>query len=360
VSRPDAHRATTAGIHLFVNGRPVRDRLMRHALLQVYRDLLPRGRFPTAVLFLHIPASAVDVNVHPAKWEVRFDDPQAIHRLVTATVGEAIRTRGWLGERDQASGAGRRFEAPGADRVRDAGTSDWIFAGQGEVGSTLPAGAERHRESAEASGRATLPRPVRFGELPILGQLLGTYLLLEEKHGLLLVDQHAAHERVLYEGLRRSWLEGAIERQALLVPATLELEAATLSALIEHAEVVQALGFEVDPFGESTLAVRAVPALLCERDPIGLLRGLADELRSGAELGAPMQPGTRLLDAADRFFATMACHSARRAGEVLDPKEQRALVDSLDTIPWAPSCPHGRPVAVAMTLAEIERRFGRS
>ena len=150
-----------------------------------------------------------------------------------------------------------------------------------------------------------------------------------------------------------------MDRQGLLIPTTVELEAAALTALAEHAELVQALGFEVEPFGERTLAIRAVPALLVERDPVALIRGLADELRSGALLGARMRPGTRMLESADHLFATMACHSARRAGEVLDPREQGALLEAADAIPWAPTCPHGRPVAVPITLAEIERRFGR-
>jgi len=357
VSRPDVHRATTAGIHLFVNGRPVRDRLMRHALLEVYRDLLPRGRFPTALLFLSVPPSVVDVNVHPAKWEVRFDDPQALHRLVAATVAEAMGGRGWLGEaRSVATGAGPAGER---DRVRESAASDWIFAGQGDAEASSPLSEEAR---GARTGEAPIPteRPLRLAELRLLGQLLGTYLLLEEKEGLLLVDQHAAHERVLYERLRAAWLSGGVERQGLLVPTTLELEAPDVVALVEHEEVIQALGFEVESFGERTLAIRAVPALLAERDPIGLLRSLADELRSGIELGAAMQPGTRILEGADRLFAAMACHSARRAGEVLDPREQRALLEAVDAIPWAPSCPHGRPVAVPITLSEIERRFGRS
>jgi len=356
VSRPDVHRATTAGIHLFVNGRPVRDRLLRHALLQVYRDLIPRGRFPTAVLFLSVPSSAVDVNVHPAKWEVRFDDPQSLHRLVTATVGEAIRARGWLGEpRSPAAGAALAGQA---DRVREAQTSDWIFAGQGGIEAAF---AARSEPLAPLTGGTAdqASRPFRFGDLRLIGQLLGTYLLLEEKHGLLLVDQHAAHERVLYERLGAAWREGSVESQGLLVATTVELEAADLAVLVDHEEVVQGLGFEVEPFGERTLAIRSVPALLAERDPIGLIRGLADELRSGARLGAPVRPGMPIPEGVDRLFATMACHSARRAGEVLDSREQKALLEAADRIPWAPSCPHGRPVAVPVTLAEIERRFGR-
>ncbi len=356
VSRPDAHRPTTAGIHLFVNGRPVRDRLMRHALLQVYRDLVPRGRFPTAVLFLSVPSSTVDVNVHPAKWEVRFDDPQSIHRMIAATVSEALSHRGWLGGEASSPAGGRPGGQP--DRIRDSGRDDWIFAGQGGAEASFPPSSDpQHELRAEADSPAAAR--FRFGDLRVLGQLLGTYLLVEEKQGLLLVDQHAAHERVLYERLRASWLAGSVARQALLLPTTLELEAPALAALSEHAELVRALGFEVDPFGEDTLAVRAVPALLAERDPLGLIRGLAEELRSGAQLGASMQPGDAILEGADRLFASMACHSARRAGEVLNPSEQRALLDSLDAIPWAPSCPHGRPVAIPISRSEIERRFGR-
>jgi DNA mismatch repair protein MutL len=351
VSRPDLHRATGAGIHLFVNGRPVRDRLLRHALLDVYRDVLPRGRFPTALLFLRVAAGAVDVNVHPAKWEVRFADPRSIHRLVTATVGELLAKRGWLGAVTPAPAPEAR--GPFAERVAEPAAdaaNDWLFA------------ARPMREPEAGAGTAPLPaaRPFRFAELRVLGQLLGTYLLLEAKDGLLLVDQHAAHERVLYEGLRAAWLGAGVPRQGLLVPETLELEPAALAALSEHGALALGLGFEVEPFGAGAVAVRAVPALLAERDPLGALRGLADQLREQGRDAALPRSGTRWLDAADRLFASLACHSARRAGEALRPEEQRALVDTLDAIPWAPTCPHGRPVAVPISGTEIARRFGRS
>jgi DNA mismatch repair protein MutL len=349
VSRPDHHRATGAGIHLFVNERPVRDRLLRHALLEVYRDLLPRGRFPTALLFLRVAAGGVDVNVHPAKWEVRFADPRAIHALVRATAGEAVARRGWLAP---AGPAPAPAFAPG--RVAEAGpesTGDWLFAQGRAAAPPVPDGAEP--APAEAG------RPFRFGELRLLGQLHGTYLLLESKDGLLLLDQHAAHERVLYESLREAWQRGGVPRQALLVPETLELEPAAQAALLEQRAQAEALGYEVDAFGAGAVVVRAVPALLADRDPLGGLRSLADELQQGPG-AASAAARSRWLDAADRWFASMACHSARRAGEVLAPAEQRALADSLDAIPWAPTCPHGRPVAVPIPSGEIARRFGRS
>jgi DNA mismatch repair protein MutL len=236
------------------------------------------------------------------------------------------------------------------EREPESGPGDWLFAAR--------------PSDAAAPGLETPPastvsaRPFRFGELRVLGQLLGTYLLLEAEQGLLLVDQHAAHERVLYEGLRAAWLGAGVARQPLLLPETLELEAPALAALGERALLVEALGYEIEPFGETAVLVRAVPALIAGRDPLGALRSLADQLRAAGE-GVPAAT-SRLLDSADRWFATVACHAARRAGEALRPEEQRALADALDAIPWAPTCPHGRPVAVPISEAEIARRFGRT
>ncbi len=372
VSGPEHHRATGAGIHLFVNGRPVRDRLIRHALLQIYRDVLPRGRFPSALLFLELAPDQVDVNVHPAKWEVRFADPQAVHQLVRRTVRDAIEGRSYLAGRPAAGPGERVAESPGpaftpldsGPRIpgdpatstgERTGAGDWLFSARpGADGAS----DDRHAEAGiEPSDDRS--RPIRFADLRLLGQLLGTYLLAEDKEGLLLIDQHAAHERVLYERLRAAWLTGGVERQGLLTPAVVELEASALEALLADEERLVRLGFEVEAFGDTSVAVRAVPALLAERDPIGLLRGLAEELQQAAAMGAELETGTRVLDAADRLFATLACHSARRAGDVLPEGEQRALLDALDAIPWAPTCPHGRPVATPMGLPEIERRFAR-
>jgi DNA mismatch repair protein MutL len=351
VSRPDRHRPTLGGIHLFVNERPVRDRLLQHALVDVYRDLLPRGRFPSAVLFVCVPLDAVDVNVHPAKWEVRFADPQAIHRLLRHAVQAAIEGRPWIGApaTDRAAAGAHRpaLPRPDAGVGEGGGQGDWIFAGQG---------AESASFDPAAPSTAAAPR---FADLRLLGQFLATYLVLETKDRLLLIDQHAAHERVLYERLRGEWRARGVESQGLLVPTTLSLEPAALRALDAASDALGRLGFEVEPFGADAVAVRAVPALLGARDPAALVRDLADELRAaGAASGqAPAERGS--LEAADRVFASLACHAARRKGDVLEPSEQQALLDALDAIPWAPTCPHGRPVAVPFDLAEIERRFGR-
>ena len=377
VSRPERHRSTTAGIYLYVNRRPVRDRVLQHALVEIYRDLLPRGRFPAAVLFLDVPHEQVDVNVHPAKWEVRFADPRAIHELVRHGVRDAVAARRWLavdGAPGAAAGSAEtaatmrttaNHATARASQAPDGGSSDWVFAegvdpadratAQLAVDSPGLRFDAFHATEPEKEGAAR----VRFADLRLLGQLLSTYLVLEAKDQLLLIDQHAGHERVLFERLRAEWLERGVESQGLLTPTTLRVEPVPLAALIECRDSVARLGFDFEPFGAATVAIRAVPALLAGRDPAQLVRNLAEELAAAGEAADALRAGSRSLDAADRVFASLACHSARRRGDVLSPQEQRALLDAMDASPWAPCCPHGRPVAVAFELAEIERRFSR-
>jgi DNA mismatch repair protein MutL len=240
---------------------------------------------------------------------------------------------------------------PGAAR------DDWIFAGPRDAAAGAPLPFERAGIPGEAVAPASTP--LRFGELRVLGQLLATYLLCERPDGLLLVDQHAAHERVLYERLRAQWLDEKVSRQALLLPETVELAPEAVAALEAAGEGIARLGFEVEPFGETAVVVRALPALLSGRSPERLVRDLADEVTRARGAEAAFEAGSRVLVDADRMLATVACHSARRAGETLSPSEQRSLLAELDTIPWAPTCPHGRPVAVPLDRDEIERRFAR-
>ncbi|MBW2694357.1 MAG: DNA mismatch repair endonuclease MutL, partial [Deltaproteobacteria bacterium] len=203
VSRPERHRSTTAGIYLYVNRRPVRDRVLQHALVEIYRDLLPRGRFPAAVLFLDIPPEQVDVNVHPAKWEVRFADPRGIHELVRHGVRDAVAARRWIAvDEPSATATGSTENEPTArtSQARDGGSSDWVFAeganpadrAGAQIAMDSPGFRFEAFPTSQAEGDAAAP--VRFADLRLLGQLLSTYLVLETKDQLLLIDQHAGHE----------------------------------------------------------------------------------------------------------------------------------------------------------------------
>ncbi len=368
-SRPDHHRASGAGIHLFVNRRPVRDRLLRHALQEAYREWLPRGRFPAAVLYLDVDPARVDVNVHPAKWEVRFSDPGRVHELIRRGLREAIAARRWLAPSRAWKPAGSAGEAPGPHPPAGPRTGGPVPgrrpATPAEQGWILAEGAAVGAERAGEGGAGDLflletgaaGRPVRFSEFRLLGQLHATYLLLEAPETLLLVDQHAAHERVLYEDLRAGLAGHGIAGQGLLAPTRVGLPPALRAALGRHAPEAARLGFELEPFDEESVLVRALPALLAGRDPARLVRELAEELARGG-VGAA-GPGSRPLLDLDRLLATLACHAATRAGDRLGPAEQAALLRELDRIPHAPCCPHGRPVAVPLPLEELERRFAR-
>jgi DNA mismatch repair protein MutL len=395
VSTPERTRPNGQGLYLFVNGRPVRDRLLRHALIESYRDLLPRGRFPIGVLFAEVDPESVDVNVHPAKWEVRFADPQSIHRTIRHAVRDAMSSRSWLGgirapgdaaemspregirpgySRARGQGlSGPRTSAgsgqPGSSRSQSApiGTDDWIFARRDDRASRIsddePTGwpsAQRSNDPlASTAGPGTPPPVASFGSLEILGQLRASYILAESDDGLMVIDQHAAHERILYEGLRRSWLEAGVIRQGLLTPVTVELSPAALAALAEAPELVERLGFEVEAFGEGAVLVRAIPAEIAGQDVGELVTELAGALEEVERGGDWDASAIRWLPSLDRLFATMACHSARRFGDRLPTEEQQAILSGLDTIPWAPTCPHGRPVAFLLSHDDLESRFRR-
>lgn len=384
VSTPERTRPNGQGLYLFVNGRPVRDRLLSHALNEAYRDLLPRGRFPMGVLFVDVPPETVDVNVHPAKWEVRFTDPQAIHRTIRRAVRDAMASRAWLGG-IRAPGAGgdavqiepaathaaestRTGSAPLGSRNsgRSGETDDWIFAeNQADKPSRVEEGGNAEWRSDPGDDTelripgAQSPPVASFGSLEILGQLRASYLLAETDDGLMVIDQHAAHERILYEGLRKSWFEAGVARQGLLTPLTVELSPGAIAALEESPDLVERLGFEIEPFGEGAVLVRAIPAEVSGQD-VGVLvtelSGALEEVERGDDTDAS---AIRWLPSLDRLFATMACHSARRFGDRLPAEEQKAILAGLDTIPWAPTCPHGRPVAILLSHEDLELRFRR-
>ena len=341
-------RSGPSDLHVYVNGRPVRDRLLQFAVRDAYRDALPPGRYPVVVLFLQVDPGEVDVNVHPAKWEVRFRDPAAVTALLRRAIGAAVRVGTSAGPEYRLASLAQS----GATAAGDFNLSPGFFA------PTPIAVAEG------ADGRATPASPgLSFARLRYVGQALGLYLVLEAETGLVLIDQHAAHERVLFERLRCAVLEDKLERQALLVPLELELSRSDAETLDANAELLARAGIELET-GAGTLrgtvraSLRSLPALLAERRRASWPEMLAETARALAEPG-PRESRDGLERALHELLASSACHAAVRKGDRLEPREAGALLEALDDTLWFPNCPHGRPILATLDRAELERRFLR-
>ncbi|MCC7272137.1 MAG: DNA mismatch repair endonuclease MutL [Alphaproteobacteria bacterium] len=357
---PTYHRATTAEQYLFVNGRPVRDKLLFGAVRGAYADVLARDRHPAVALFLDVPPDAVDVNVHPAKTEVRFRDTGLVRGLVVGALKHALAAAGHRASTtvsDAALGAFRPGTAPAG------GFPAGGFSGPGVSRGLAEAVARYHAPPEPGLGLALPPAapvppslpPVPGGEGPLgaaRGQLFGTYIVAETADGLVLVDQHAAHERLVHERMKAALADTGIRRQALLLPEVVELEAAAVERLVARAGELAELGLVVEGFGPGAVVVREVPALLGEVDAKGLVRDLADEL---AELGQAFSLKERL----DAVSGTMACHGSVRAGRRLSGEEMNALLRQMEATPNSGQCNHGRPTYVELKRADIERLFGR-
>jgi DNA mismatch repair protein MutL len=355
VTDPLHSRNNAQGIHVFVNGRFVRDRLLQHAIMQGYRTVLPEGRYPVVVLHLEVEAGRVDVNVHPQKIEVRFAEPRELQRLLTGAIAGRLAEASWLGA---ARDAGRPY-------LLDAPGSPAAGVGEGPV-RVLPRAPSAFRPQAGFRFRPgppaeAIPRPAPVvpGEAPrpycdwrFIGSLWNTYLLLCDGDRLVIVDQHAAHERITFERLRASLDAGEVRSQRLLVPVQLEVEASLLAAAEEQAEALRRMGFEVAPFGPRSLSVGAVPALLAGAPPAELMRDVLSEL---ADTGA----GAAFDGRREALLMRLACHASVRAGQALGEAEVRALLGDLARIDFAGTCPHGRPVLVELGRSEVAAWFLR-
>lgn len=324
----------------YVNGRPVRDRTLTHAVLQGYDTLLMKGRYPAAVLFLKIPYEEVDVNVHPAKYEVRFRRQAEVHEAVVEAVREALK-----GEAKEPSvrGAGERTPA-------------FVVREQALQYATSPL-FDRYplppRSVTESAAAVSDRVPGGFfSSLQVLGQILGCYLVCVSLRGMVLIDQHAAHERAAFERMRGQLERGGIERQSLLIPQLLELPQNEAVLLEGSLEWVNQLGFVVEEFGLRTFAIKAAPALLPPGDYRGIVKEMVGEIAEiGQSAGARQELEERLM--------TLACHSVVRANRKLDAEEIQALLRELDQIDFATQCPHGRPVLLEFTQEQLERMFKR-
>ncbi len=341
---PTWHRGTAQAQYLFVNGRPVRDRLLQGAVRAGYEELVPRGRFPVLALFLELAPDRVDVNVHPAKTEIRFRDAGRVRALIVSALRRALAEEGHRAAAPAAA-------APLVGRFRPGGTfapplelAERAAAWQAPLDPDLPPSAPPPAPEA--------PEALRLPLGAARAQLHDTYILAQTGDGVVLVDQHAAHERLVLERMRRALADGHPPRQALLLPEVVELGEAGANRLAAKAEELAELGLVLERFGPEAVLVRETPAALGETDAKGLVRDLADDL---AEHGLALTLRERLEDVA----ATMACHGSVRAGRRLGAAEMDALLREMEATPRSGQCNHGRPTYVELKLADIERLFGR-
>jgi DNA mismatch repair protein MutL len=328
-------------IYTFVNRRYVRDKVLTHAVLFGYETLLMKGQYPAVVLFLEIPFSDVDVNVHPAKYEVRFRRQSDVHDAVSRAVRQALRSEA----KDPSPRTATVWPVP-FDGVREA-PLPYSGSAPVNVSESPPA-----REIFFLPPRPDSPGTGLFSSMQVLGQILGCYLVCASASGLTLIDQHAAHERVAFEKLRQQLNAGKVERQTLLIPQLVELTAGEMMLVEQKLEVMESFGFSLNPFGPDAYAIMAAPALLPEGDYAQIVRQMVAEL-------ADVDTSAKLRQHLEDRLATIACHSVIRAHRKLEPHEMRALLEALDQSEFATQCPHGRPVLIEWSQAELERMFKR-
>ncbi len=351
---PALTRRTAAGVWTFVNGRFVRDRTISSAIRAGYEGMLDRGRHPVVVLAIEVPPRSVDVNVHPMKIEVRFHDASSVFRAVRRAVATSLAEAPWVGdEMRSATKTAAQDEAIDAPTQEHIPVRSYTLHSARAFGEAAPAPSEALTQRVSPAPEvAAVPDAGFFASLHYIGQFRGTYLLANDAHGIVVVDQHAAHERITYEVLRRAWTERRRERQPMLFPAVLHLDSLRSALLADHVAFFEAVGFEIEPFGGTDWALKAVPSILSRARADALIRDALDEL---AEAGS----STRIHEAADAVLLRMACHGSIRAGDAMTEREVHALFAQLDRIDFGGNCPHGRPVYFRMTLDELERRFER-
>jgi DNA mismatch repair protein MutL len=338
-SAPEVHRATRSRELSYINHRCIRNRAITHALEEAYREVLPQGRYPTAALLIEVDPSVVDVNVHPAKAEVRLSREPDVHHLVSQAVRQALAGFGSAG-RAQIS-----FPGP-----RPASAAP---APQSQAPSELPGGWAGTLTApgvlSPAFQRATAAEGI---ELRPLAQLRQTYILAESRQGLLLVDQHRAQERVLYERFAAAKLGGSSGSQALLSPAVVQLSAREATVLAEHLEELGRMGLSLEPFGSDAFLVRAVPVELIKEDPVALVRDIADSLTAD-------DAGRSVERRQERLLVTLSCRSSVKAGEALSYEEMVELLKALSATARPYTCPHGWPIIMTISNFEIDRKFNR-
>ena len=362
-SLPTLNQAYARSQYLFVNGRPVRDPLLIGAVRGAYQDLLARNRHPMVALYLEIPASFVDVNVHPMKTEVRFRDAGLVRGLIVGALKHALAE---AGHRASTTVSAKTLGAFQPGPPLDTGIHSYrSHSGVGGVaeplannyallpGTEVPSAVVSQNSAERFTGSAEEQSVSESFPLGVArAQLHETYIVAQTNEGIVIVDQHAAHERLVYERMKDSLNSGDVARQYLLLPEVIELEEAQCLRLVERTAEFAELGLVIESFGPGAVVVREVPAILGKTDIVSLVKDLADDL---VELGV----GLTLKERLEEVCGTMACHGSVRAGRRLNQSEMDAILRQMEQTPYSGQCNHGRPTYVELKLADIERLFGR-
>ncbi len=339
VSDPALHRSDTRHVTILVNGRWVRDRLLSYAVKEAYHTLLPKGRHPIVVLKVELPPDQVDINVHPAKSEIRFRNSGEVFAVVQRAVRQTLVQKGSLPR------ASSRF---GWERALETRRRHLVGVGRVAIPSTSELAVELQR-TEKVPSMVDLPRKGKLPMLRVLGQLGRAYVVAEGPTGMYLIDQHAAHERVLYERFQADRHKVGVSSQGLLEPLVVELGPRVSAVMEERLDNLRELGFEIEPFGGDTYLVRAVPAILNGTDLTQTILDIMDEAES-RDTAASWE---------EQFIISLACHGAIRSGEILPLEQMQELVRQLEETSLPRTCPHGRPTMLHVSAEQLEREFGR-
>ncbi len=351
---PTYSRGAAVEQYLFVNGRPVRDKLLIGALRAAYQDVLARDRHPAACLFLTLDPTQVDVNVHPAKAEVRFREPGLARGLIVSALRHALAQGGHRASSTVAGltlGALRPEQTTGEARIyqMDRPATATLARATAFQAPLAPAFAESSARFEPAPADEDAARPLGAAR----AQVHENYIIAQTETGIVIVDQHAAHERLVYERLKGQRDRNGVAQQALLIPEIVDVSAGDAALLLDHAETLAALGLSLEPFGGSAIAVRTTPAILGPVSAAPLLRDILDELH---DLGSSQLLAARI----DAILSRMACHGSIRSGRQMRVEEMNALLREMEATPLSGQCNHGRPTYVELKLSDIERLFGRT
>jgi DNA mismatch repair protein MutL len=361
---PAASRSNTGHMYTYINGRYVRDRVVQHAIMQGYRNVLERGRYPVLVMFIELPAAEVDVNVHPTKHEVRFREQTKIHSAIQSAIEEHLQGSTWL----QRSGAvtlrapATAAQSPSASRVTEVKEALLRYSAGQQPADIENSPPTRHISAGAEPGNTAMAETDTFtaengGEgfsaLRIIGQFRSAYILCQNEADLLIIDQHAAHERINFEKLRSSFRSGRIEGQSLLFPEPLALSPLESATLKVHAATLQRLGFGIDEFGHNTWLLTTIPRLLVDQNYRQSLQDILAELNN-------LGKSSLFEEKCEELLATVACHSSVRGEWHLSVAEIHNLLQQMNQTDFAANCPHGRPVVARIGLSEIEKMFKRT